>query len=462
MNQRTKRGFGLVLAAAMVLSTLPGGNADAAKAPKLNSKKITLAVKGKKKLKVKNTKKKVKWSIKKGKGVITLKKKKKTHVTVVGKKAGTATVLAKVAGKKLTCKVTVKADQTSTDSSDTKASAPASATTTASENPSAAASGVPSAVPSPSASDTASEVPSEEGTTAPETTVPGTAAPETAAPETAAPETEVPETAAPETAAPETAAPETAASETAAPSDPDFIAPLTEDPDASDPARFVYDGLDTDWIDQNIDPTKPVIAFTFDDGPVGTADTKTSTIIQNALKEAGAHATFFLIGRNMQSDDGRAEVERIKEYGFECGNHSYSYNSLYKWEEDEVEEAYGDTNALLTEITGYSNFLFRSPNLETSETMRSVITSPFVHCSVDSKDWAGATTEEIIENVKQVKDGDIVLMHETEPNTAEAVPTLLAWCKEQDIQVVSVSELFYIKNRSLLNGKQYQSVVTFN
>ena len=42
-----------------------------------------------------------------------------------------------------------------------------------------------------------------------------------------------------------------------------------------------------------LDPTKPMIAFTFDDGPVGTADTDSSIRIQNALAAAGQHATFF-------------------------------------------------------------------------------------------------------------------------------------------------------------------------
>lgn len=53
--------------------------------------------------------KKVKWSIKKGKDYIALKKIKAKSVTIYGKKAGSATVQAKFNGKTYTCSVTVQA-----------------------------------------------------------------------------------------------------------------------------------------------------------------------------------------------------------------------------------------------------------------------------------------------------------------------------------------------------------------
>lgn len=70
---------------------------------KISSKKITLTVGQSKTLKVKNIKKKVKWSSSK-KAVATVSKKGK----VVAKKAGSATITAKVGKKKYKCKVTVK------------------------------------------------------------------------------------------------------------------------------------------------------------------------------------------------------------------------------------------------------------------------------------------------------------------------------------------------------------------
>lgn len=70
---------------------------------KLNKKKVTLYVGQKVRLKVKGTKKKVKWKSSKKK-IATVSKKG----TVKAKKKGTAKITAKVAGKKLVCKVKVK------------------------------------------------------------------------------------------------------------------------------------------------------------------------------------------------------------------------------------------------------------------------------------------------------------------------------------------------------------------
>ena len=88
---------------------------------KLSSKKLTLKKGQTKTLKVKNVKKKIKWSIVSGKKYIKLKSKKKASVKVVGKKAGKAKVQAK-GKKKLICKVTVQGAGKSTGGSKTTVS----------------------------------------------------------------------------------------------------------------------------------------------------------------------------------------------------------------------------------------------------------------------------------------------------------------------------------------------------
>ena len=84
-------------------------SASAAKKVSLSTKKLTVKVGQSKKLKLKNNKKKATWKVLSGKKNITLKGKKKTGVTVVGKKKGSAKVQAKIGKKKYACKVTVKA-----------------------------------------------------------------------------------------------------------------------------------------------------------------------------------------------------------------------------------------------------------------------------------------------------------------------------------------------------------------
>ena len=226
-------------------------------------------------------------------------------------------------------------------------------------------------------------------------------------------------------------------------------------------SEFHYDGLDQAWIDANIDPSKPVVAISFDDGPGGYSKFADYGMqIQNSLKEYGAHATFFYIGAHIKHDeDSRNEVISAKEAGFEVANHSYDSNGLNKEDADTIKEKIQKTDALLKELTGYNNFLFRAPNVAYSDTMFAVIEKPFIDVSVWSKDYVNTTTkEDLVENVtKNLKDGDIINMHSVHEKTAQAVPEILKYCKDNGIQVVGVSELFAIKGKALMTGEKYNN-----
>lgn len=226
-------------------------------------------------------------------------------------------------------------------------------------------------------------------------------------------------------------------------------------------SEFHYDGLDQEWIDANIDKDKPVVAMSFDDGPGGYASFVNYGIqIQNSLKEYGAHATFFYIGAHIEHDeDSKNEVIAAKEAGFEVANHSYDSDGLDKANAETIKEKIQKTDALLKELTGYNNFLFRAPNVAYSDTMYAVIEKPFIDVSVWSQDYQGKTTkEDIVKNVTEnLKDGDIINMHSVHEKTAQAVPEILQYCKDNGIQVVGVSELFAIKGKALMTGETYRN-----
>ncbi len=102
-----KKTLSVIVVIALILtSTLVG--VQAAKKVKINKSKATIKVGQTVQLKVKNTKKKVKWKTS-NKKVATVSKKGK----VKGKKVGKATITAKVGKKKYRCKVSVIASATS-------------------------------------------------------------------------------------------------------------------------------------------------------------------------------------------------------------------------------------------------------------------------------------------------------------------------------------------------------------
>lgn len=112
--KQMKKYLVLVLIFAMGLSILPM-NANAAKKAKLSKTKVTMQVGKTVQLKVKNNKKKVKWSSS-NKKVATVSKKGK--VKAVNK--GNARIIAKISKKKLVCKVNVKKTITDKDNDTNK------------------------------------------------------------------------------------------------------------------------------------------------------------------------------------------------------------------------------------------------------------------------------------------------------------------------------------------------------
>lgn len=549
MKKEFCKSMSYVLTAALLLGVaLPSSPAAAKKkAPKLSAKKISIKVGQKKTIKVKNTSKKAKWSVKAGKKVVTLSKKKKNSVVVKGKKAGKATVLAKIGKKKLTCKVTVtkKTDVKTTPTPPTKTDNGASATPTVTATATApAGTGTASPSPTPGQSGnqdseavkdividmtkvgdtTFSASPAyinfssqledrfdlsyfkelkvgyelefegddtslltggkialagtadtlngyDDGLVFTYNMMPGTdsvtidlsgdkitgkAVGINVQPMDEGASYGWPATLKSATITSiEFVAKENAvypAPGSAKPTPKPTVAPEFES------SEFKYEGLDEKWIQENIDPSKPVVAISFDDGPGGYSSYQEyGTQIQEALKAAGAHATFFYIGAHIEHDEeSRQEVENAWKAGFEVANHSYDSQGLNGVDAEKIKEKIAKTDALLTEITGYSNFLFRAPNVAYSDAMFAVIEKPFIDVSIWSQDYQNIDKDAIVKNViNNLADGGIINMHSVHEKTAQAVPEILEYCKENDYQVVSVSELFAIKGKKLMTGVKY-------
>ena len=107
-KRNVKKTMQTAAIALLILGVTFGGVTEShAATMKLNKKKVTLKVGKSVTLKVKGTKKKVTWKSSNTK-VVTVSKKGK----IKAKKKGTATIYAKVANKKLKCKVTVKPKKT--------------------------------------------------------------------------------------------------------------------------------------------------------------------------------------------------------------------------------------------------------------------------------------------------------------------------------------------------------------
>lgn len=216
--------------------------------------------------------------------------------------------------------------------------------------------------------------------------------------------------------------------------------------DILDPASSVQ----PDQLPEGIDPNKPMIALTFDDGPY----TPVGNRILDALEQVGGRATFFYLGERVH--EGTAGViQRAKALGCEIGSHSYDHANLTKLEASEIWDQFSRTDQNLKKVAGVTADILRPPFGAVNDTVKETVAKPIVTWSVDTLDWKSRDAEKIAKEIlENAKDGDIVLMHELYPSTAEACEQVIPKLAEE-YQLVTVKELMQARGIQMQNGKIY-------
>lgn len=186
---------------------------------------------------------------------------------------------------------------------------------------------------------------------------------------------------------------------------------------------------------RHIDPDRPMIALTFDDGPSG----ETSRIL-DALEQYGQAATFFVVGSN--AENYQETIARAYSIGCEIGNHTYGHSDLTSLDQAGLEETIAHANRYIISATGEPATVIRPPYGAYNDFVRHNVTRPLIHWDVDTRDWetrnAVSTYNAIIETAQ---DGDIVLMHDIYSSTADAACKAIARLVHDGYQLVTVSEL---------------------
>lgn len=200
-----------------------------------------------------------------------------------------------------------------------------------------------------------------------------------------------------------------------------------------------------------VDPSKPMIALTFDDGP----NRATTGKILDVLEQYDSRATFFMVGSRI---DGQHDVvRRMQEQGNEVANHTMNHIPMNKASTTAFAEQMILTNRAVTEACGVSPVLMRPPEGAVNDSGMAAIGSvgmSAVLWTLDTRDWRSRNAEAITEAVlTQVKDGDIVLLHDLYEPTAEAVEAIVPVLIDQGYQLVTVSELASYRGGILPGGK---------
>lgn len=188
---------------------------------------------------------------------------------------------------------------------------------------------------------------------------------------------------------------------------------------------------------RTIDPSRPMVALTFDDGPHKT----NSHALLDILEENHSVATFFEVGRNVsQAPDA---LVRMLEMGCEVGSHSKAHDDLSLLNQSGILADLDAADTAFINAMGQAPTLVRPPYGATNKAVREGAGRSIIMWTVDTLDWKLRDAQKVTEYIQNYGnlDGEIVLLHSIHDSTIESMRTVIPWLIEQGYQLVTVTEL---------------------
>lgn len=207
------------------------------------------------------------------------------------------------------------------------------------------------------------------------------------------------------------------------------------------PLEIMTDVMRTEIKERYIDPEKPMVAITYDDGPGGKSEIR----ILDCLQKNGAVATFFYQGYRISGNEDK--VKRAYEMGCEIGCHTWDHPVLTDLNKSQVKKQLSRTNEAIKKACGAYPTVFRPSYGETNSKINKLSKMPVIMWSVDTQDWKVRNGKKVFKSIKKAKnlDGKIILMHSIHDSTAKATELIVPYLKKKGYQFVTVSELIKYK-----------------
>ncbi len=192
----------------------------------------------------------------------------------------------------------------------------------------------------------------------------------------------------------------------------------------------------TTYLENNmvIDPSKKVVALTFDDGPsIYTQD------ILNILNKYGVNATFFVLGNKVSMY--KETLKYALKQGCEIGNHSYNHKWMIKLNENELKAQIEDTQNIIKKELGYTPTSLRPTYGSINDKIKNYSNFNIVLWNIDTLDWKIKNPKEIARRALKADDGDIILMHDIHKQTVNSLELIIPKLLKDGFQFVTISEL---------------------
>lgn len=183
------------------------------------------------------------------------------------------------------------------------------------------------------------------------------------------------------------------------------------------------------------------VALTCDDGPSYSPSAKGL----NSLRRGGLRATYFVVGKVAQEYSDI--LQRESDENHIIANHSYSHKSGYSLSVNGRHSAISRVDELLEELIGVKTTMFRCPGGTYPPWIEAKIDKPIIQWSLDTYDYCGMKPRTILGYIKEfLKEGDIVLMHDSSDHMNEAVPLIAEYMWNNGFMAVTVDELMAANN----------------
>ena len=198
-------------------------------------------------------------------------------------------------------------------------------------------------------------------------------------------------------------------------------------------------------------PDGPFVALTFDDGP--KADT-TSTLL-DGLSQRGIHATFFIIGQNVEGNEDL--LLRMEREGHQIGMHTYHHRSLAGVNAADFYAEVDKLRDTLSGLLGREDFMLRPPYGMITPSNRARAGAPIILWSVDPEDWSDRDSDrQTAAILDKVTDGSIILLHDIYGASVETALRVADGLMARGYKFVTVEELFALRGMTPENGVEYR------
>ena len=205
--------------------------------------------------------------------------------------------------------------------------------------------------------------------------------------------------------------------------------------------NIVFRIIPNQYLIKSGSPKSNTIYLTFDDGP---HQGYTEELL-NILDKSDIKASFFVTGDHVKKY--KSILNMIISKGHDVYNHAYSHWEFDSLTTSEQIQDLDRLDALLPETSSQSSLRpFRPPRgrITLSLLLRLIISRrKIIYWNVDSKDYLQLGKDHILEQFRlnTVKAGDIILFHDDNSFTIDALPDLIDGWKRDGFAIEPISSL---------------------